>query len=481
MMAIGCIIASFMVWIKMRAISWQILHKEYNIGDSSPAESPTTIPEIDESTIRDLASFQHPPVHEIRRVISATAGASTQRFVEDRKLFWFGLPVLLIRLLQGVLFGETAAVALFVISFGEITDSLASTLWAVISIIASTVISLMFLSVIVPSYVLTIHVSDLVEAGLLAQAIVRNEKYRRAREIERIEQAFSRRRVVQSSPVQTSRAQRMFNAVMASPQTQIVVSFAILLDFFFIALTTSSYINKTGRIILQALNILLVAIVVCELSLRIYWTGIKAYFSRADKNTLCWNIVDVVVVCAATAATAVSVVYVFTGDGDGNAGAALYIAPLLALRLLRSGLIVQLLREDTPQPAGSQADKLPEEGGPSIGHFVSLRDYTGSRTASRRRHVRPAIPQTWDTKQPAVVGNLEESKTAPAGQPGDIVSDHPVPSGSPTALVSVPSRRITAAFMFPHHESKSSEGKDESPVLVGVLPSVPEDAPLALP
>jgi hypothetical protein len=142
--------------------------------------------------------------------------------------------------------------------------------------------------------------------------------------------------------------ERVFE-IVTSRHMQLSVTLAILAAFFLLAMTASQWLRMPGRAVAFGFEIAIVAFVTLELLVRIWATGPWNYFLRPGERI--WNVLDVVLVVAAVAATVLAIVFgsiQFSDANDtgrvANVGAPVYLAPLLALRLLRSSLILYIVR-----------------------------------------------------------------------------------------------------------------------------------------
>lgn len=136
---------------------------------------------------------------------------------------------------------------------------------------------------------------------------------------------------------------------VSARSTQTIITLLILVDFFLVAFISSSYVQNPGRAIVFGFEIAIVSIIAVELLVRIWATGTRAYFLGPGRL---WNVLDCLLVAAAVSATVIAVVFgqISGTDGDvNNRGAALYLAPFLALRLLRASLVATVAIR--PRPA----------------------------------------------------------------------------------------------------------------------------------
>jgi len=142
--------------------------------------------------------------------------------------------------------------------------------------------------------------------------------------------------------------ERVFEFV-TSRHMQLSVTLAILAAFFLLAMTASQWLRMPGRAVAFGFEIAIVAFVTLELLVRIWATGPWNYFLRPGERI--WNVLDVVLVIAAVVATVLAIAFGSITFSDANSngrvanvGAPVYLAPLLALRLLRSSLILYVVR-----------------------------------------------------------------------------------------------------------------------------------------
>lgn len=98
----------------------------------------------------------------------------------QRKLFWFGQPVLLLRLMQAVPFIFALSIALLALFFNTNVGNYKTFIATFVGIGVGVLLCVGMLGEIVPLYVLSIHVSDLVDTRLLAQAVLKHEQGRAA-------------------------------------------------------------------------------------------------------------------------------------------------------------------------------------------------------------------------------------------------------------------------------------------------------------
>jgi hypothetical protein len=155
-----------------RRPSFQLAQAQRTVGQDTVGQGTIGQGTVGQGTIGSQASF-HRVVDsdEYRR-------KHRQHLAEQRKLFWFSSPILMLRMLQLLLFAVSLAVSLIVVFFSEVTATTRSILWAFISAGLAIVLSIFFTATVVPQYVLSIHVSDLVDVRLLADTMIWMERER---------------------------------------------------------------------------------------------------------------------------------------------------------------------------------------------------------------------------------------------------------------------------------------------------------------
>ncbi|KAA0167467.1 hypothetical protein FNF31_00906 [Cafeteria roenbergensis] len=148
-----------------------------------------------------VSQHQPPPVAE------ATCCAGRHRAGErfhQRDLFWFRNPTLIVRLMRGLVFVASVLLAL-VIQFGPVYASegaSAAELTAVGVAIALMLLGLaVLLERVVPLYVLTTHIGELVDERLLLQALRKSDDRHAIRVARKIARAERRRRRMQARAI----------------------------------------------------------------------------------------------------------------------------------------------------------------------------------------------------------------------------------------------------------------------------------------
>lgn len=169
--------------------------------------------------------------------------------------------------------------------------------------------------------------------------------------------------------------------ITTSHRTQAAVTAAILADFFLLAMLAAPWLRMPGRAIVFAIDAALVAFIALELCVRIWAVGPRNYLLHPRGWERLWNLLDVAFVAAAVTATVLGIVWgdvrlsASTGspeDSPGtvqNLGAPIFLAPLLALRLLRASFIMYVVRGPSTAPAkdGGAAGRGRGGAAPSIG------------------------------------------------------------------------------------------------------------------
>lgn len=295
---------------------------------------------------------------------------------------------------------------LIVILWQDVTDSLADTLWTFLWLAAMIVVSVAMLYQIVPLYVLTIHVSDLVDVKLLAESVIRHERHKRRMaqfEAEAAGVRYRRRRrhegylrtrialsfawcaaMFRPGPHWEARTRAGLAWALSTNQAAVIVTMLVLIEIFFLAMLASTYIRQPGRAVMLSFTIAIVAVAALELALRIWAVGVKAYFS--DPHNRWWNTLDVLIVIAAVVAVTIGFVYggMQTNMTSGLenvrvTGAPLYVGALLAFRLLRGAFVGPPPPQPRPDAPGAAlapshsrqrgASAYDEEGGLDLGQL----------------------------------------------------------------------------------------------------------------
>jgi hypothetical protein len=323
---------------------------------------------------------------------------------EQRNLFWFGRPLIMLRLVQLVPFFAGLAIALITILFSDMTDELKNILFAFALFPAVLVLSLILAAKTVSSYILSVHVSDLVDVKLLVESILLTERAHRA--------ALAKQQLavaLATFPPQKPTLHQRIRYLESRTQMRRFLVALLLGNFFLITILASTYVTGALRIVVFALQAVLVLAIAIEFLLHIVATAPEApnnilvalrhviLGSGRKKRDHCMHGFDVILTTSA-------VVGVTLGIGLGSLGplrdsnnitmhgqpAPLVLSSVVTLRLLSMPFSYKRVLPDADGDLAIRQEAIKEEElmeqATAIDALVDA--YTTRQSSARERYLR---------------------------------------------------------------------------------------------
>jgi hypothetical protein len=320
--SVGIILLAGALYWKMNAIHWRVM-REFpgGSGGSGGAEAPAAASAVVASP---------PAAGKKRRRAHPHQPPPPPPSPTD--LFWFRSPLLMLRLLQGVVLASALLVAL-VVRFWYLWSNLSTIIapeadpWGgqttgrvFIPILAAVAVghSLFLLQHVVPLYIVVLHTGDVVDLQLLIESVERQRADEKRRRREERARALYYRLLEEVGPPPLRARVR---AAVDSDNYRAVLTMAILVDVFFVAMLVGAWLSGGQEQAIFIAQVVLSGLILLDQGVLLYADKrrLARYWRGADRLH---NAFDLVVTVAAFVSSVLEMVllsqYINNNAGGGS-------------------------------------------------------------------------------------------------------------------------------------------------------------------